>query len=105
MLADFNAVALGVNGGVKTHLAVAVAVQIEETDVPRIGYFDGPRKRLEGANDAVAVEIGEGNIVGRLDFNGQGEAAFTPFLFRLQGIELPAAGLRHHDYIVDVVLA
>src|SRR5258708_7837477 len=105
MLADFNAVALVVNGGVKTHLAVAVAVQIEETDVPRIGYFDGPRKRLEGADDAVAVEIGEGNIVGRLDLNGQGETAFTPFLFRLQAIELPVGSVPHLDFIVDMVLA
>src|SRR6266404_5200157 len=105
MLANLNAVAWVVNGGVKTHFAVAVAVQIEETDVPRVGKLDGPGKRLEGTDDAVAVEIGEGNIVGRLDFDGQCEAAFTPFLLGLQGIELPVGGVSHLDFIADMMLA
>ena len=56
MLAELDLVALVIDGGVETCLAVAVAVKIAETDVPRVGHLDGPRKRLKGTDDAVAVE-------------------------------------------------
>src|ERR1019366_5852754 len=97
MLAEFNVMGLVVNGGIEARLAVAVAVKITETDVPRVGYFDGPREWLEGTDDAVAVEIGEGNIVGRIIFNRQGKAAFAPFFLGLQGIKAPVSGIRSEE--------
>src|SRR5260221_2695906 len=96
---------LVVNGSIKTGLAVAVAMKIAETDVVRIGNFHRPRKRLKRMNDAIAVEIGERNVAGRINFNGQAKATFTPFFFGLQGIKAPVRGISHFDFIVDMMLA
>jgi hypothetical protein len=51
MLAQINIVCLVVNGIIETHLAVAVAMEIPETNVAGIGNFGGPRRRLIGAQD------------------------------------------------------
>src|ERR1017187_9544978 len=105
MLAEFNVMGLVVNGGIEARLAVAVAVKITEMDVPRVGYFDCPREWLEGTDDAVAVEIGEGNIMGRINFNRQSKAAFTPFFLGLQGIKAPVSSIAHLDFIADMMFA
>src|SRR5579859_1934695 len=103
MLADFNIVALVINAGVKTYLAVAVAVKIAETDVPRIGHLDRPRKRLEGTDDPIAVKVGEGDVMGRINFNWQGETALTALFLGLQGVKVPVRGIAHFEFIADVV--
>src|ERR1017187_943600 len=105
MLADVQVMRLVVNGGIKTRLAVAVAVQIAEMDVAGVGYGDGPRKRLEGTNHPVGVEIGEGDVAGRINLNRQREAAFAPFLLGLRGVKAPAGGVGYLDFAADVVLA
>src|SRR6267154_1020464 len=105
VLAELNLVALVENGRIKTGLAVAVAMKIAETDVARIGNFHGPRKRLKRMNDAVAVEIRERDVAGRIYFNRQTQAAFAPFFFSLQGIKAPMRCLSHFDFIVDMMLA
>src|ERR1700722_12906170 len=56
-------------------------------------------------NDAVAVEIREGDVAGRIYFNGQAKAAFAPFFFGLQGIKAPVRRISHFNFIVDMMLA
>src|ERR1017187_4919834 len=105
MLAQLEVLRLVKNGVVETGLAVAVAVEIAEPDVMRVGYFDGPRKRLVGTDDAIAVKIGEGDVVRRINFNRQAEAAFAALFFRLQRIEAPVGRIPHLDFVADMMLA
>ncbi len=105
MLANFEVLRLVINGGVKTYLAVAVAVKIAEMDVARIGNLHGPRKRLVGTDDAVAVIIGKGDIVRRINFNRQAEAAFAALFFRLQRIKAPVGRIAHLNLVADMMLA
>jgi hypothetical protein len=39
------------------------------------------------------VEIGEGNVAGQIDLNGQREAAFGALLLGLQGVKAPVCGV------------
>src|ERR1035437_344350 len=105
MLAYLNIMCLIINGGIKTGLAVAVAMKIAKTNVARVGNFHRPRKRLIGTDDAVAVEIGESNVVGRINFNRQRKSAFAPLLFGLQRIKAPMGGIAHLNFVADMMLA
>src|ERR1035437_2965528 len=97
--------ALIINGSIKTGLAVAVAMKIAKTNVARVGNFHRPWKRLIGTDDAVAVEIGESNVVGRINFNRQCKPAFAPFLFGLQRVKAPMGGIARLNFVADMMLA
>src|SRR5208282_6279528 len=74
-------------------------------DVPRVGHLDGPGKRLEGTNNTVGVEIGEGNVARRINFNRQGEAALAPLFLRLQRVKAPAGCVLYLDFVADMMFA
>ena len=93
------------DGCIETGLAIAVAMKIPKMNVAGAGNFHRPRKRLIRMNDAIAVEIREGDVAGRINFNRQAQAAFAPFFLGLQGIEAPVRGVSHFDFIVDMMLA
>ncbi|HTV76474.1 MAG TPA: hypothetical protein VMD57_05690, partial [Candidatus Baltobacteraceae bacterium] len=89
MLAKFEPVGLIKDCGIETHFAVAVTVEIPETNVTGIGNLYRVRKWLIRTDDAITVKIRKGDITRGIDFNGQAKSTFAAFFFGLQRVNAP----------------
>ncbi len=99
------AVGLIVDGIVKRNFAIAITVDVAETDIFRVDDFDGVRKRLIAADNAIHVQVGDGNVAGIANLEGQREAALAALFFRLQGVDLPVGNVVQHDLVAHVMFA
>src|SRR5258708_38836728 len=85
-LANLDVVGLVVDSVVKGNFAIAVTVDVAETEIFRAADFAGIWKRLIAAHNTIHVQVGNGNAAGIANLEGQLRAAPSPLFVRLQRV-------------------
>ena len=80
-------------------------MDVAEPDVARILHANRVGKWLIAAHHPVGVQIGDGDILGPVDFERAGGGALFALAFGLQRVEFPVGYLIELDLGADVMLA
>src|ERR1035437_2062903 len=98
MRPDLNVVGLIEDRVVKGQPAGAVNVNVTEADVAR--RMNSHRVRERG-DDAKEMEVGEGEVAGMIDVQGQGGRPFATFFFSQQSVEFPVGNVAQFYFVAN----
>ena len=83
--------------------ALAIHMNIAKTNVAHIIQGNGRRRGLARAGDAIAVKIGNQDIVGVTNFQRSGVTAFAPLSFGLRGQQFPVGHPVQRNLAADMM--